>query len=349
MITIEGSNAENNIDLTGNIKANKIYGGAGNDTINGKGGNDTLWGGAGNDTFIYNPIEGKDIIADFTPNEDNISITGGVDVITNATFKDGSLVLTIGKQTLTLKNSSMKFTSDTPISINGAAYTFDKNQISTADGKSVTMYSAFKGEYTGSASLVTINGSAANGAMNIVANSNNNIISGGKKSDTLNGGDSIDGGAGNDSIYGGAGEDTLNGGNGKDIFVFGSNDGYNIITDYVSGQDKIKLLGDASITGSVARGNDWEFTAGSTTIKVNGGKGMSITIIDSTGRTTTQTYGEESSNARTLDLLYDNNFMTDDAVLDDITEAKYSVTDIDTDSKDEISKVEDLLTYSDKK
>ena len=41
--------------------------------------------------------------------------------------------------------------------------------------------------------------------------------------------------------------------------------------------------------------------------------------------------------------------MTDDAALDDITEAKYSVTQIDTDSKDEISKVQDLLTFSDKK
>ena len=351
LVTIDGSNVTGNVSLTGNGKANKIYGGKGADTLNGGSGNDTLTGGDGKDTFVYSG--GKDVITDFVPTEDNISIANGsVSDITNAKYSsDGkTLTLTFNKQTLTI-NGKEALTGKS-ISINGAAYTFDNNQIFTADGKSVTMYSAFKGAYTAADAIVSVDGSAANGAMNIVANSNNNIISGGKKSDTLNGGagnDYIDGGAGNDSIYGGAGDDTLTGGNGKDIFVFGENDGYNIITDYISGQDKIKLINGASITGSVARGNDWEFTAGSTTIKVTGGKGTSITIIDSNGRTTTQTYGEESSNARTLDLLYDNNFMTDDSSLDDITDAKYSVTDIDTDSKDEIAKVEDLLTYSDKK
>ena len=239
------------------------------------------------------------------------------------------------------------------ITVNGDAYIFSKNQISTADGKSVTMYSAFKGAYTVPNDMITVDGSAANGAMNITGNAKANVIEGGKKADTMSGGvgaDTLIGGAGNDSLYGGAGNDSLYGGAGKDIFVFSADEGNDIIADYTAGEDKIKLINGAEISDATKSNNDIKFTIGTGSVLVQGAAGSAITIIDANGRTTTQIYGEESTgNARTLDLLYDNNFMTDDAALDDITEAKYTVTDIDTDSKDEIAKVEDLLTYSDKK
>jgi len=63
-----------NDTLIGNILANKLDGGAGNDTIRGgKGddtiiggaGNDTLTGGGGNDTFVFRADFGRDVITDF--------------------------------------------------------------------------------------------------------------------------------------------------------------------------------------------------------------------------------------------------------------------------------------------
>ena len=348
MITIDGSAVTANTKLTGNGKANVISGGAGADTLAGGSGNDTLTGGAGSDTFVYSA--GKDVITDFTPNEDTISISNVKD-ITNATFKDGKLILTINKQTLTLANSETPLTSDTAITINDEAYKFDKNQISASSG--TTLYSAFKGTYTAADAIVSVDGSAANGAMNITGNNQNNVIEGGKKADTLSGGagdDTLIGGAGNDSLYGGAGNDSLTGGAGKDIFVFGENEDNDTITDYTAGEDKIKLINNAEISNVSYNGENVIFEVGNGKITVENAKGSAITVIDSSGRTTTKVYtDEESVAARALDLIYDNNFMTDDAALDDITDAKYTVTDIDTDSKDEISKVQDLLTFSDKK
>ena len=392
MITLDGSAVTGNVSLTGNSKANKIYGGSGNDTLWGGAGNDTLTGNAGSDTFIY--TAGKDVVTDFNAATDKISIEGGVEAITNATFSgtaSETLILTINKQTLKIQSADGTSLANTEITVNdavytfdknlisdgtsvtmysafkgaytaasdiitvdGSAYKFDKNQISTADGKSVSMYSAFKGAYT-STNATNIDGSAANGAMNITGTGNADTIYGGKKADTLSGGigaDSIEGGAGNDSIYGGAGNDTLTGGAGKDIFNFKANEGADTITDYTEGQDKIKMLEGTSISGSHESSNgNWtfEFEGGGSVI-VLGGAGKKITIVEANGRTTTQLYGEDtSSNSRTLDLLYDNNFMTDDAALDDITEAKYSVTDIEEDNKDELEKAQALLTYSEDK
>ena len=357
MITIDGSEVTANTTLTGNAKANKIYGGKGADTLNGGDGNDTLTGGEGADTFVYSA--GKDVIEDFNAATDKISLEGAsVTSITNATFSgtaSETLILTINKQTLKITDKDRASLVGKEITINGTAYKFDKNQISTADGKSVTMYSAFKGAYTAASDMVSIDGSAANGAMNITGNDKANVIYGGKKADTMNGGagaDTLNGGAGNDSIYGGGGDDSMKGDAGKDIFVFGSSEGNDYIADYTAGEDKIKLLSGAEISGNSQAGNDIHFVIGSGTnrgtILVQGAAGKPITIIDANGKTTTQIYGESAS-SRTLDLLYDNNFMTDDSSLDDITEAKYSVTQIETDSKDELSKVQDLLTFSDKK
>ncbi|MGE5537978.1 MAG: calcium-binding protein, partial [Gemmatimonas sp.] len=62
-----------------------LSGGAGNDTLYGQGGNDTLVGGAGNDTltggsgadvFVFNPADGRDVIADFVTQQDTVRLAG---------------------------------------------------------------------------------------------------------------------------------------------------------------------------------------------------------------------------------------------------------------------------------
>jgi hypothetical protein len=61
----------------------------------------------------------------------------------------------------------------------------------------------------------------------------------------LEGDDTIAGGAGNDTLSGGDGTDRLTGGSGIDRFVFDTADAlvHDLITDFVSGVDRIALKG----------------------------------------------------------------------------------------------------------
>jgi Ca2+-binding RTX toxin-like protein len=69
---------------------------------------------------------------------------------------------------------------------------------------------------------------------------------GGAGNDTLDGGsgiDSLSGGDGNDLLVGGLGNDVLTGGRGLDVFVFGPGFGRDVITDFRSADDDIRLVG----------------------------------------------------------------------------------------------------------
>ncbi|WP_210246362.1 type I secretion C-terminal target domain-containing protein [Mesorhizobium sp. WSM4303] len=104
--------------------------------------------------------------------------------------------------------------------------------------------------------------------------------------DTLNGSggnDILQGFAGNDTLTGGAGADTMTGGIGADTFVIGAGDstpviggsgnagtisGYDIITDFVAGTDKLSLPGTlvAATAGNV-NGGDSTLTIGGDTVQ----------------------------------------------------------------------------------
>ena len=57
------------------------------------------------------------------------------------------------------------------------------------------------------------------------------------------GNDRLVGGNGIDRLTGGVGNDTLTGGLGNDIFQINTGVGRDVITDYTSREDRIKLLG----------------------------------------------------------------------------------------------------------
>ena len=357
VVSIDGAAADS-IQIIGNAKANKIIGGDGADTIHGGKGNDTLTGGAGADVFIYGKSEGNDVITDYAEG-DKISVNASISSVSVNSAKNPDVVLKFGTASLNLKNAGGK--KVTIVDSLGAESTFIYENGKTYDEnkENLTLTSAFKG--TLDSGVITADGSGVSGAMKIIANAENNIIIGGKGKDTLSGlagNDTLDGGDGNDSILGGdgndslfggkgndtlnggAGNDTLTGGAGTDVFIYeGGND---LITDYTAGE-KISLK--SAITGwTVDNDKNVIFETAEGTITVANGKGKNITTV--VGKTsTTEKYSNSSVSAKTLDLLYDNNFMTDENNLDSITDAKYSVTDIDTGNKYEIAKVQDLLTF----
>lgn len=94
-------------------------------------------------------------------------------------------------------------------------------------------------------------------ATQATGNALNNEISGNDVGNTLKGMD------GNDTLIGGLGADSLTGGNGDDIFVFETtlNSKADTITDFVVGQDKIKLSADifSSLTTGLTNLNDHLF------------------------------------------------------------------------------------------
>ncbi|AVR95075.1 M10 family metallopeptidase C-terminal domain-containing protein [Pseudoduganella armeniaca] len=60
--------------------------------------------------------------------------------------------------------------------------------------------------------------------------------------------DRLDGGAGNDTLIGGAGSDTLTGGAGSDTFVLRLGGGTDVVTDFVSGTDRLEVAAGAQPT-----------------------------------------------------------------------------------------------------
>ncbi|MBY2986868.1 M10 family metallopeptidase, partial [Rhizobium leguminosarum] len=221
---------------TGNTLANRITGGAGNDTLNGGAGADSLIGGTGDDTYVVdnagdsvaeNAAAGTDtvrtILATYTlgANVENLTyigtaafagtgnslantITGGVgnDTLNGGAGAD-SLIGGAGNDTYIIDNAGDS------VAENAAAGT---DTVKTVLANYTVGNNVENLTYTGSASFT--------GTGNALANT-------------------ITGGAGNDLLDGGTGIDTLIGGAGNDIYVVDS--ASDIVTELASaGTDEIR-------------------------------------------------------------------------------------------------------------
>ena len=330
--------------INGGAGNDKLFGEDGNDTISGGDGNNTLTGGAGSDLFSYN--YGNDVIADYAE-EDKISISGGEIASVGVSGKD--ITFKVGKGSLKIKDGVGK-----EITINDEVKIFEKGVTYNQNKTSATLTAAAKLENT----VMNVDGSAMSAALKYSANDSANLIYGGKGADSIlgNGGndtifanagndklfgdadnDVLNGGAGNDTLWGGAGNDTLTGDEGNDIFVFES--GNDTITDYTASKDKVKFT--EEFTASVS-GNDVIFTTASGKVTVKDGASQKITTVDYKNKTATQEYFATSA-----DLFDDNNFMTDEFALDEITEQKFAVQNIETQNNLEIS--QPVITYGEDK
>ena len=338
-----------NLVIIGNTESNSIKSGKGSDTIFGGTGNDTMTGGAGNDVFVYE--SGKDVITDYKSGEDKIQIN--LANVTKTSVKGSDVVLTTNNGSLTvkgIKENAITFVDDNGNSndlmfFGNISYTAPETGL-TYDKKKIVLTASKK--FTGDeinlenylSTVTKVNASAVSQDLSIVGNSSANSIKGGAGADiikgdtgkdTLSGGNGNDilyggndndkllGDAGNDTLNGGSGNDTLTGGAGNDVFIYeGGND---VITDYAAG-DEIKISS-GTINDKKYSGKDVIFTIGDGTLTVKKGKGKEISVIDSSG---TQIY------SKTIDILQDNNFMTDEFGIDsisEVTEKNYSVGQIE--------------------
>ena len=274
---IGGSNADTIYAGAGTDSVNggdgndKLFGEAGNDTLIGGKGSDTLTGGAGNDVFFYASGDGNDVISDYTSG-DKIKITGAK--IKSTSVSGSDVILKVGSNSIRVKNAKGKELS---------IYNNSKSAINTVIGGSsssssnITLTDSDSSSQTLASGVKTVNSSSRTSAIKIIGNSNANSIVGGKGADTL---------------AGGKGSDTLTGGKGKDIFVYASGDGNDIITDYTEKQDRIRITS-GSISDVSFNDDDVIFKIGSGSITVKNGEGKQITIIDSSGDSTTEIYDDD--------------------------------------------------------
>ena len=132
--------------------------------------------------------------------------------------------------------------------------------------------------------------------------------------------------------------------------------GDDVITDYEEGVDKIRMsttsisITSVDYTAGYEGKTDVTFytsNGGSLTVKNGGGKAITMTVGGKT-RTTTYNAPTSDSNANVYDLLYDNNFTTDEFGIDDISEVKadnYSVGDVNTDTNANLVPDQNTITY----
>jgi len=213
-----GNDPTDTAAVTGTDGDDILVGTDGNDTINGGDGDDELGGGAGDD--VLNGGSGNDRLLGGSDGaffddtgSDELNGGTGLDVLVGG---DGDDVLNGGD------DRDLLFGGDGDDVLSGGN---GQDDLSGGDGNDVLL---------GGAGDDLISG----------GNSGDDILDGGAGNDLLLGDvgdDFIVGGNGDDELIGGSGNDLLTGGAGADIFDFSQGDGFDTITDFVSGEDQIDL------------------------------------------------------------------------------------------------------------
>ena len=169
--------------------------------------------------------------------------------MTASSLNGSDVVLTVGKNTLTLKN--VGHNELTLIDAEGS-------ELTTIIG-SVVYDDENASKVTLASSVEIGDASERTAAIRVVGNALDNSILGGLGNDTLygkDGDDYISGGTGNDKLYGqagddalwgGAGNDTLTGGDGADTFIYEKGDGKDVISGFAN-DDMLQITGTFSAT-----------------------------------------------------------------------------------------------------
>lgn len=256
--------AQSGLSLTGNAMANFMRGSNGADALNGGDGNDTIY------TFATNSTVGGDDTVHGGNGNDIIYVGGNVTSYVYGDAGNDTIYLSYGAHRTYARGGTG---NDTYIITNALSQIeeFAGEGIDTIR-TTVTM-SLQPGEMVNPSLIPVVSGEVeslvmisndnidglGNGLNNmLLGGAGNNLIDGRGGNDIINGyggNDTLQGGDGNDYLYvattvdGGLGITSLSGGSGNDVFYMGrylvSNPNLNMsnvtITDFVSGQDKIRF------------------------------------------------------------------------------------------------------------
>jgi Ca2+-binding RTX toxin-like protein len=217
--------------LNGLGGGDRLVGYGGNDTLNGGAGNDTLLGAAGDDVYVLGVGSGEDIIQSYMPSD-----SVGFDVLYVAgNFQADDLKIK-SFNSLNSQNIHMSLLVDPSASV------LTRFSGISDDSSGIDAIRFSDGSILNSESIKNLALSFTAGNDLIYGFQTSDIQMGGAGNDTLKGGagdDTLDGGDGNDSLVGDAGYDVLVGGAGNDtlsadadgdVFVFGINQGNDVIT-----------------------------------------------------------------------------------------------------------------------
>ena len=211
--------------ITGNNYANTLNGESGKDTLNGGRGQDTLNGGNGNDKL--NGGLGYDVL---------VGGNGTDTAVFSSKNNHINLALTRRQNTRDGRDILRSIEN-----VDGGA----GNDTITGNNSANTLYGGNGND--------KLNGGADNDRL--FGDAGKDLLIGGAGNDRLYGRDDNDrlfGEAGNDILFGGKGADTFNGGEGSDQYIGGNGAdrfcinkgvGRDVIADYGTGNDQIKLLG----------------------------------------------------------------------------------------------------------
>ncbi|NJO93754.1 MAG: type I secretion C-terminal target domain-containing protein [Hydrococcus sp. RM1_1_31] len=242
---VNGNSANNN--LSGSANADLLNGFAGDDYLEGLAGDDTLdggtgrldrlFGGAGNDTIIDpDGIEG----AHGGTGNDTISVTFASSWInsSNTPRSDGKITGGYGDDNITVTMNHSQFY----LNLKG-----DEPTNNALDGNDeITLFGTYQN------SVVDLGGGndifyGGNGKDSVSGKAGNDLLLG------RGGNDALTGDGGNDTLLGGASSDTLTGGAGIDQFVYTNlSDAGDVIKDFKVGEDKIVLSDLLSSVGYTA-------------------------------------------------------------------------------------------------
>ncbi|MFD1881526.1 calcium-binding protein [Paracoccus pacificus] len=222
---------DGNDRVIGGWGSDRLYGDAGNDTLQGDGGNDVLVGGAGAD--VMDGGTGIDMVSFHGESAVSVDLSAGVAWVGGVRDTLSSIEKVQG----TDGNDRMIAGAGITLLIGG------RGDDVLLRGYNTRMVGGEGNDrLEGSGGDERLEGGAGNDTL--LGGMRNDILFGGDGHDTLRGdtgNDRLLGGGGNDFLEGGQSNDLLAGGAGADRFAFGRLDGFDRISDFEDGVDRIEF------------------------------------------------------------------------------------------------------------
>lgn len=225
--SIDASTRTDDIYILGNGNANSIKGGTGEVTLQGGAGKDTLTrGDNSHTTFAFGSNEGTaNVVTSYIAGSDTIKVLSGALTATATIKNSNDLTFTIGKTKVRVKDAKGKAITVVDANDTSTTQVYGLASIKVADDNAdvgATVNTA------ANSTVVTIDAAERTGAVYLAGNAKANVILAGKS---------------NETIATAKGKDTVA------INDF-KNDQHVIITDYVSGTDKIRLASGVTIVAA---------------------------------------------------------------------------------------------------